>query len=400
MAWKTLNRRRVILLFALAAIAVIVWQYGYPWWVERRQESYFTQCSHAQRYRRWEELQQLSEEWTQWQPHSAEAWLFRADAAQKQGDFAAAADCLSAIPETSPKALPAYAGLATLQFGSANRPLDGVRTAERILELEPRTTVAHQQLIEFYAVTLQRAKLLDQIRYAIELEREPRSAYIYLFLIDTMRLANGVEANDKWLESHPDNEVFLVARGLQLPEPATGDDPTLGNKHKVIEKLFERFPNNIELLAYQTDLAIRVGNTNDVAKLLLSLPAEADDDNRFWRAKGWLHLNRNEFPAAKEALLYALELHPLDWSARNWLADLVRRQGELDTAQELEKIVRQARQLREMCTGSHAEKIVELEVLTELAEHARQCGDKLLADSLASRLAQLGGNANRSLARP
>jgi tetratricopeptide (TPR) repeat protein len=388
MAAKVPKLWRLGLLLALAGISALGWRYGYPWWVEREQASYLAQCSRAQELRQWDELERLSSDWTQWQPDSDDAWIFRADAAQRKGDFSAAVKSLSAIPDTSPKALPAYIGLATLQFGPANQPLAGVRTSERLLKLEPRTAAAHQQLIEFYAITLQREKLIKQIRHAIELKREPRSAYVYLFLIDTMRLDNAVETNDNWLKVHPDEEIFMVARGLQLPEPGPGVDSAYGNKHKIIAELLQRFPNNIELLAYQTDLAIRVGNVSEVAKLLLRVPPAADNDSRFWSAKGWLHLNQNELPEAKQALLRALELHPLDWGARNRLADLTRRQGDLDEAQKFDNLLRQARRLRERMTEEHSADVekVAYELLSELANHARRCGDKQVTDALSSRL--------------
>jgi tetratricopeptide (TPR) repeat protein len=383
------NRRRLVLLCVLACIALPGWHYGLPLWEHRRQESFFANCSRAQQLGEWDELQRLSMQWTRWQPESADAWVFRADAAQNKGDFAAAVEYLSAVPESSPKAIPAYIALATLQFGPATQPLDGVRTSERLLELEPRTTAAHQQLIEFYAMTLQRGKLIKQIRQAIDLGREPRSAYVYLFLIDTMRLADAVETNDTWLKAHPDTEVFFVARALQLPEPAPNVESTMGNKHQIIAKLFERFPDNVELLGYLVDLAIRRGNTSEVARLLVGAPSLVENDSRFWRAKGWLHLNRGELSAAGQALQQALELHPLDLLARTWLTDLTRRQGDLEEAQVLEALVRQARRLREKCTGEQSAENVAQEVLTELADYARQCGDKQVADALTHRLAVL-----------
>jgi tetratricopeptide (TPR) repeat protein len=230
---------------------------------------------------------------------------------------------------------------------------------------------------------------MKQIRQAIDLSREPRSAYVYLFLIDTMRLADAVETNDGWLKAHPDTEVFLVARVLQLPEPAPNVESTMGNKHEVVAKLFEQFPNNVELLGYQVDLAIRQGNTNEVARLLLGAPSSVENDSRFWRAKGWLHLNRGKLSAAEQALQQALELHPLDLLARTWLTDLTRRRGDFEKAQALEALVRQARRLREKCTGEQSAENVAQEVLTELADYARQCGDKQVADALARRLSEL-----------
>jgi tetratricopeptide (TPR) repeat protein len=381
-------RWRVGLLLAFSALVLFVCPYGYRWWQERQQTSYFANCSRAQQARQWDELQSVAEKWSRWQPTSADAWLFRAEAAQRKGDFAGAAEYLSSIPESDPKALPAFVGLLTLQFGSLNRPLDGVETCERILTLAPLTTAAHRGLIEFYAITLQRQKLIQQIDFAIEKKREHPAAYVYLFLVDTMRLANAVESNSTWLKTYPDAELFLVAQALQRPEPIAGADLAVKDKHEAIAALFERFPNNIELLAYETDLAIRVGNIDEVIRLLKRAPAAADDDSRFWRAKGWLHLNRDEFPKAKQALQRALELHPLDWDARNWMADLTRRQGDLQEAARLQNIVRQARRLREKITAEDSAEEVSSEILADLEGYARRCGAAQVADALSRRLSQ------------
>ncbi len=391
------NRSRILLAIVCVAVSTFGWIYGYPRWVEYRQESYMLECQRAQGTNQWEKLQRLSTAWSQWQPESADAWIFRADAAQNLGDFEAAVDCLKLVPESSPKFLLAQVSLAALQFGPAKRPLDGVRTAHRLLEMEPRTTTVHQQLIEFYAITLQREKLLNRIRDAIELRREPKSAYVYLFLVDTMRLANAVQMNEEWLKKHPDAEVFLVARALQLPEPVAGSDPDEDNKHELVSGLMKRFPQNVELLAYQIDLAIRLGDLDRVAELMQRVPPSAEGDNRFWRAKGWLHLNRGELDSARDALKKALELHPLDWSARNWLADLTRREGDLEGAKEMEVLVRQARQLRESRPESTSGGNMGLDFLTQLADHARQCGDEQVAESLTRRLAEVSGSQRNRL---
>ena len=74
--------------------------------------------------------------------------------------------------------------------------------------------------------------------------------------------------------------------------------------------------------------------------------------------------------------------------ARNRLADLTRRQGDLDEAQKLDNLLRQARRLRERMTEEHSADVekVAYELLSELANHARRCGDKQVADALSSRL--------------
>lgn len=382
---------RAKFLLGVIGVAVLLvlglgWRYGLPAWREWRAGKFEAQCRKLRDKHDWLKLAALAERWAKSDPQHSNAWLYLAEAAQQRGDFSAAAEYLTKIPEADPKALPALVTLSALQFGPLNRPLDGVQTCERILKAEPRTGPAHDRLIEFYAMTLQREKLIRQIRYAIEMSREPPSAYIYLFLVDSMRLANGVELNLKWQRTYPDREEFQVAAALQLPEPEVGVDQPAHDKHSKIAALFHRYPQNLELLAYQTDFAIREGNTRDLTELLKRVPSAADGDDRFWRAKGWLHLNRNESDKARRALERALRLYPLDWNARSWLADVERREGNLEAADRLQNLVRQARRLREEITNRHDITNIPTETLAELVVYSRDCGETQVATALGARL--------------
>ena len=356
-------------------------------WRKSYEDFLTRKCREARTAERWLDLERIGEQWTKWDGQNADAWLFRADAAQHLGNFAKAAECLDLIPDSNPKALPALVSLATLQFGSLDRPLDGVQTCERILRMEPRTTAAHQQLIMFYSLTFQRRKLEQQIRFAIDHSREPPQAYVYLFLADTMRMADGVESNERWLRQYPDSELFQVARLMHMPEPESGVKNAAGtDKYSLADDMLKKYPVNLELLAYQVDLAIRKGRVEDLIGLLRRLPIEADEDSRFWRAKGWLHLNRDEIPKAKEALLRAIKLYPQDWNARNWLADTLRREGKFAEAEKLNEIVLLSRKLRDRVTKNGADPNIPAEVLEELSEFAERCGDTQVSSALKRRL--------------
>ena len=355
--------------------------------IQAREASFLKQCRAATAASQWEDLQGLGAKWTKWHPQSAQAWVFRADAAQHLGDFAAAASYLEEIPLSDPKGLPARVSLAALQFGTLNRPLDGARTCEQILAIEPRTTSAHQQLIEFFALTLQRKRLDYQIRYAIECSREPPQSYVYMYLMDTMRLASGVELNSRWIAAYPDTELYQVAQVLQLPEPESGvKNGQVTDKYSLAESLLARYPTNLELLAYQLDLSIRRGNVAEVLAILQRLPPEADEDSRFWRAKGWLHLSREELRKARESLEQAIRLYPQDRNARAWLADVFRREGKLTEAEPLHEIVQFSRGLRDRITALGSSPKIPTEILQDLADFAEKCGDFPIANGLKHRL--------------
>ncbi len=355
-----------------------------------KKDAYLNQCRAAQEAERWLDLRKISEQWFAWDPSSVDAMLFAADAGIHLQDFDSAVARLSTIPDSDPRVLPSLLALSMMQFGLLSRPLDGVRTCERILRIDHRATAAHHQLIEFYAVTLQRRKLEQQIRFAIDCQREPPRAYVYLFLIDTMRMAGASESNSRWLEQDPDSELFDVARVLHLPEPENGVRASSeDDKYSLADGLFRKFPDNLELLAYKVDVSLRSGDVQGVVQLLSSLPPEADDDNRFWRAKGWLHLNRNELLKASEALNEAIRLFPMDWYARNLLADLLRKKNNLVEAEKLHELVQSARRLRIQTNAIALDAEIPNDILTELARLAEQCGDLQVASALSRRLEML-----------
>lgn len=359
-------------------------------WVRFKKDAYLNQCREAQDAGHWDDLRKISEEWSAWDSSSVDAMLFAADAGIHLEDFESAVECLSTIPDTDPRALPSLVALSSIQFGTLNRPLDGVRTCERILGIDQRATAAHHQLIEFYAITLQKRKLEQQIRFAIDCQREPPKAYVYLFLIDTMRIAGASESNARWLEQDTKSELFDVARVLHMPEPENGVRGSSGDdKYSLADQLFKTFPDNLELLAYKIDVRLRSGDVHGVFQLLSSLPKEADADNRFWRAKGWLHLNRNELEKAREALNEAIRLFPMDWYARNLLADLLRKQSNLAEAEKLHELVQSARQLRIQINAIAIDSEIPNEILTELARLAEQCDDRQVARALNQRLKML-----------
>lgn len=377
---------RRIGLLAVAAIALAAGFAGYHWWEGWQQTRLRAGCIKAQRSHRWEELEQLSEEWCRRQPQSADALIFRADAAQQLGSFKSAAEFLTAVPATDPKSLVATIALAELQFGPLDQPLEGEKTCERILAQEPKVTTAHRLLIRFYAATLQREKLIRQIRAAIAVSRESPTDYVYLFLIDSMRVGDASELNLRWLHAYPQNELFEVAAVLQLPEPMAGNGAEDEDKYRQVAEILERFPDNIELLAYTIDVAVRHGDAKQVVKLLKRIQSSEVNDARFWRAKGWLHLSRGELEKARDALEQALRLSPLDWNARSWLADVERGERNLVTADKLQSQVKLAHKLRTELITIDETGDVPRSALKELQRYAAECGDEAFAKSLGQRV--------------
>ena len=396
------NRRIVVVSAAIIVLALAICApYAYDPWSSYRRNDLAEQCRAARSRQRWDDLQLLADRWTAWDSQNGEAWMFRAQAASGRHEWATAASHFWRVPDTDARAIPAMIELSKLAFTHLNDPLKGVEACERILRIDPRAAGAHQQLIWFYAMTLQREKLLKQIRAAIDVQREPREAYVYFFLADTLRSGGAVELNEHWLEAAPDSELFLVARVLQLPdlETESPDTPTTApvgehpkpmtgrSKLERVEELLKRFPHNIELLAYKAEDRTAAGDIDSAAALLSQAPDAAKQDNRFWRIQGWLHESNNELEEANTAYRRALELHVVDWNTMHRLAVVERRRQNVVEVQRLTKLVERANEIRKVLRRLQAVELVTPAILFELTKLYRECGDREIAPALERRLA-------------
>jgi tetratricopeptide (TPR) repeat protein len=351
-------------------------------------------CQKAQRESRWEDLEVWSRRWASLEPHQADPWLMLADAVQHQNRFLEAAEYLGNVPSDSPKAPATMLLQAKLLFGAANRPLEGEQVCRRLLELEPKATMAHALLIRFYAFTLQREKLEDQVYAAVAADQEPRDSYIYYFLADSLNMAGGEQLNTLWLASSPDEELFLVAKALQVVDeddekPLVSDagaEEILNGREAEIRKLLERFPHNTNLLADQIEAEIVKGELDNVLRLLKNAPTSAENDNRFWRFKGWVHYARGEFHKAEHAYRTALKMHPMDWQTLSRLTEVLRARQDTAEIDRIQGIVKRIQDLRSQLREVPVVEETPLSLLGSLARLARDCGDDFIADSLQRRI--------------
>ena len=163
-------------LLAITLLAVLAFPQVAREWRRHQENQLANQCRQAASLRRWDELKVLVERWTSQNPSSGEGWMLRGRAAIGRGEWSEAADSFSKVPDWDPQAVAALAEATQLRFRRLNDPLKGAETLERILKINPKAAEAHQQLIGFYAATLQRQKLAKQIRAAIAAQCEPPEA--------------------------------------------------------------------------------------------------------------------------------------------------------------------------------------------------------------------------------
>lgn len=348
----------------------------------------------------WNKAEDLAARWTKRAPENGEAWLKQADLFLRQQKYQAAVDSLRQVPASSKESETALTTEMELQFGPLNRPADGAVCCEKLLIKNPRSSIAQQRLIFFLTMTLQRTRMIQQIRNAIELGTEPRESYIYLFFADSLSFANGAELNSHWLASDPESELYEVAEAIftseSLDSSISMDDRASAEttrraqvlKGSVMGRLLEKYPHNSELLAYNIRQRIQAGDQATVVSLLAQATIEAESDHRFWRFKGWVHSERNQPKEAESSFRRAIELHPMDWSTRHLLAELLQNQRRYDEVKSLREIVSRANELRRTLQAIPNARQISQDVMSRLADYARDCGDKQLFDELEQRFRQ------------
>lgn len=387
------GRKTIMALLATAAAALLVWIFKGPT-VEQRRRS----CEEAAAAGDWARLQSEAEEWIDADDNSPEAWLNLGRAFERQGKYQRAAESLLEVPASTKEIESAQLGLVELYFGPLNQPQSGARVCEAILERDPKSQIANQRLIFFLAMTLQRSRLREQIGRAIEADAEPREAYIYYFFADSLKFTNAAEVTARWLAGSPESELFEVSHAIFVAElldaGMTMDDraaalaarASLARKEEIMRDLLDKYPHNLELLAYHLHQCQVDGNVKRAIELAAQAPVEAEDDNRFWRIKGWIHSQRDEFAEAESAYRKAIEIFPVDWGTRSLLAELLQRQQRSEEVLRLRELVERANVLRREIQPVPDARRVPPKTLAKLAQYFIDCGDSTIGETLRRRL--------------
>ncbi|HEY0984294.1 tetratricopeptide repeat protein [Schlesneria sp.] len=385
------NRRSIwVMLIILLVVPLAYW--GHQVWQAKTVKSLASLCYEASRNSQWDKLAKASERWSYLEPQRAEPWLFRAEAAEEVQDWKLMAKCLGSIPRTDRRAIPSLARKAGLEFEYLNRPWDGLKTCDEIISLDPRVLLAHKQSIFFAAMTLQRAELVKRIRAAIRVRRESPEAYVYLASASWFYGASLYRNNSFWLEGNPDDETFQVARAMQIyMSEAKSNLEEAENYAHIPEatELLQRYPHNLELLAYFINLAIEDGNIDEVSRLLASVPQEAaDGDARIWRARAWKADVENDFESALELALRAYAIDPYWWKVHFQIHDICRRLGKAEESQRFFKLyevsVPLSKMIMEMNRSSEA--FDDFQFRTSLMTLAELIEDAEVVTALRSRI--------------
>lgn len=384
--WRSIG----IVLIILLGVPIAYW--GNLMWHRGTAKRVEEQCRKAASQSDWEQLSEVSERWSELEPELAEPWLFRAEAAEAKHDWELMVKCLGKIPHSDRRAVPSLARKAGLEFEYLNRPWDGLKTCDQIIELDPRVLLAHKQSIFFAAMTLQRASLVKRIRAAIRARRESPESYLYLASASWFYGSSLYRHNTHWLESNPDDETFQVARAMQIYMSEAKTNLEEAEKYEHIPpatELLERFPHNLELLAYLLNLAIEAGDVDQVERYLNAVPSEVGDgDARIWRARAWKADVQDDLKSSEEFLKRAFAIDPYWWKIHFQMHDLLRRLGKVEESQQFLKIYELSLPLAKMIMemDRSTEAFDDSKFRTNLLTLAELVGDKEVVTTLRSRV--------------
>lgn len=385
-----------IIRWALIAISVIACAALSGWmWQSSRREAIATlsrQCKKLSVQERWGELATASAKWSGLEPGSADPWLYRAEAAKELKDWNTVVTSLDRVPRTDSRCPNALVQKAAAEFEFLNRPLDGVKTCDELLAIEPRVLIAHKQTIFFCAMTLQRAEMVRRIRQAIRVRRESPESYVYLVGASWLFGGSVYRHNTRWLEGDPDNETYQVARALQVYGTQAKADPAHAAEFEHIpqaEELLKKYPHNLELVAYFLNRSITDGELERVQELLQLIPKDqADGDARFWRARAWCEDTAGNLEQAEMSLRRAFKLDPYWWQIHFQLHDLLRRRGNLEESAKFLEIYKASKDLSTtiMSLNQSIDALDEQKFCRSLLELSELVGDDEVSHVLRERL--------------
>ncbi len=385
--------RRLIIALIFLAAAVCCLSLAYFSYGRQQVAALAAACRAAREARQWDELETLATAWIAWDQRAATAWLYAAEAASEQGQDVRSAAYLYFLPDDDPRTPAALLELSHLQFGTLNQPEAAAQTCERILRLQPNASEAHRRLIFFFAMSRQRSRIIEEARRAIQHGCDTPETFLYLLGADWITFTNGEELNQRWLQSAPESETFLVAAAFHRVRSRALDESTeernpdgTSNSEKLMRDLLSVYPHNTELLAFHLDLATFRGNERRATELLSQAPPESIRDSRFWRYKGWVHEARQEFEDAEQAYLKAIELHPFDGQSHHELAAIYRRKQDSGLVEKHQSLAVLGKEIMRDCLQSPNSQSLASELLSKMARYAEQSGDSAVASRLRERI--------------
>lgn len=345
----------------------------------------------------WPAVERLGREWAVMEPHAVRPWTLAASAARAMGNLEQCAAYLSQLPDTAP--IEAFHELSLLQMETLIEPLAARQTCLRTLRLHPDDNESSRRLLFIHAMLCHRQAVTAEARRAIQAGADSRTTYAYLFTANWLTFANGAELNRYWLEQDPDNEDFQVAalshailhRDINSASAASNSTASHAgvaprDNQAQLHALLNRYPANLELQMIALENFLQAGQVVELGELLNKQPAEAQEESRYWRFRGWYLAAEEQWPQATAAYQRSLEISPLNFNSQNELAGVWRRTQGIAAASELQTTAKlgidcslavlQAPNFEALSHSDYA----------RMAEYFELCGETEAADGLRKHL--------------
>ncbi len=365
-----------VVLVGLAAAAVLQW----------RQASHLRQllsaCRDAAGRQNWHQLEALSRESLTVDQKAPVAWFWLGEALRYQRQFSEAEEAYSHVALNQLRGIDAAVERMQLRFHVFHDPESALQLAEELLRLNDRLADPIRNRIYYFAMTSQRAALLNEVQRAIEVQADLPAHFVYLVSLEEIGFSDADEVTAGWLKNAPDNQFFQAvnlahrarnARAAWLTSPTAELKSGLDSLLDEVRLLHAELPQEPVLLEFLMTMAMDAGDVGRIGELLSLVPDSAADDPVFWLWRGRYALLTLDLEEAESSLTRAIEIHPLAWQARNEYAALLRTTGRSQEAGRLQKLAAQGTKIAgEIRRLSHAND-VQQPLLDEIAEFANAC---------------------------
>ena len=157
------SRRRIWIYVKVSSVfaLLIVTLYAGKWVYESNKLTTLEEeCRVAKKKGDWITLEIKAREWASWEPDNYMPWMYAATAVQENGGTPTElAAYLKQLPENAP--FLAFQELSDIRYRSGEVK-DAAKIFEQLVERDPTSVEAHRRLNFYYAMTVQRAKLINE----------------------------------------------------------------------------------------------------------------------------------------------------------------------------------------------------------------------------------------------
>lgn len=380
-------------LFIAAIIVAVGGTFAYQRFHEAKKREFSMSAKRAVLNKNWGELRGIAESWLKVNPTSNDAHLFLAEACVQTFQFDDAISHLKQVSQDHHGYLESLGAQAEILFTDLNQPFEAVELWRQMLDMEPSANVPHQRLIFWYAMTLQRQKMVQQILTAAKSKSEPPESYSYLVLTNDLNFSDGLATVTRWRTQYPDSRLLEVAQAVYAAKttaakslPKFGSSTVMPGDPTLVERCVEKYPDDLELLSLLIEQSIFAGDVPRTARLLEQASPDAEHDSRFWRYRGWLFMSKQSQGKAEESFRIGLKLHPWDWRARMFLADVLRKQSQVAEAEQQAQLASTGKQLRLRILESPNAREIDVELIGEMLDYFYVTGPVEIQQALESRL--------------